>query len=85
MSVRVKTTVHFEPFDVPIYARVYVGIEEFDGDTADLPAVPIEKLEPAALDALAWTWLGNLFASVGRPVPFKLPDDMLAAGPGGDR
>jgi hypothetical protein len=34
-------------------------------------SIMIEDLDPAALDALAQTWLDQLYASVNREPPFK--------------
>lgn len=70
--VEVKTTVRFKPFNVPNYARVETPAKPRQEGFQESPAISIEDLEPAVLDALAERWLDNLYASAKRPSPFTM-------------
>lgn len=72
MTVEVKTTVRFQPFEVPEYAQILV-----DDDT-DTYGVKLAELDANALDALAGRWLDNLFASVNRASPFTYNGERAA-------
>lgn len=64
----VTTRIELAPFEVPTaaYAMLPSG-ERQDGFS---PAIPLENIDPDALEGLAQLWLNNLFASVERRAPF---------------
>lgn len=61
------TNIEVAPFIVPHGTNLMVGADGLD----EGPFVILSNLDPDALDALAATWLYNLYASVKRPSPFK--------------
>ena len=75
MTVEVKTTVRFRSLEVPDSVRLMVEIEE----TPDDPSIPLAELEPEVIDALAETWLANLYASLNRQSPFTRREYARAA------
>jgi hypothetical protein len=71
-AIEVKTTVRFQPFNVPNYARIVMPTAPRQEGFKETPAIPIEDLEPDVLDALAARWLDNLYAAAKRPSPFAI-------------
>ena len=61
------------PFTVPQEVKINVPVIRHD-DYKQFPSMPIENLSPSELEGMAKLWLDNLFASVGRANPFKIPE-----------
>lgn len=66
------TQIKLKPFAVPVDAVMELPARPKQDGLKMLPRIPLEDLEPDALDALAQTWLDNLYASVKRRSPFYL-------------
>jgi hypothetical protein len=75
MSGAVYANIELVPIDVPSRVKINVPIVRGgDDDYKQFPTVALEDLSPSELEGIAQLWLDNLFASVGRANPFKIPE-----------
>ena len=62
-----RTSIEIAPFAVPSGTNLVLDTDR----PSEGPFVMLQDIDSDALDALASTWLGNIYTAVGRSPPFR--------------
>jgi len=70
MTVEVRMTVRFTPWQAPNFATVQTKPGFKQDGMQPLPSIPVDVLDDDALQVLAQSWLTDLYAKAGKICPF---------------
>ena len=78
--VRVSTTVSFKPINVPKFVQLLTGEDTRDGGGSI--GMRLESLDASAIDALAGSWLEQLYLAAGQVNTWTLKKEKKAGANG---